>query len=450
MATMTQEKPHPFGELYANASGALPGANEAWIDGLRQTARARLGAEGFPTSKDEAWKFTPLNAVRNTDFVPAERAADVDVTEVPITAPRLDGAFHVVLINGRFSQDLSDDLSSLPDGVSIDVLNDVFVRDPSAVKADLGGLSAPADSFTSALNTAFMEHGLVVRFHRSEQAQPRIHVVSIGASGSQPVAFHPRLLISADAQAKGLVVESHIGLPGQSYLNNPVTEVYVHDSAEIQHYTVVGEDADAFHLGRTAVQCARNASYTSFVLSLGGALVRRDIKVDLIEQGADVRVDGAYALSGDQHSDITSEIRHLVPHTRSNQVVKGVLAGDSRGVFQGRIYVERGAQGTDGRQLHKALLLNRGPEVDSKPELEIYADDVQCAHGAATGEMDEDHLFYLMSRGIDEQTARALLVEGFLDDVIFDIADEGAKTLIHDLVKRWLQRQSSLNTAGVS
>ncbi len=450
MATVTQEKPTAFGETYANAAGALPGANEAWIDGLRQAARARLGSEGIPTPKVEAWKFTPLNAIRNTAFIPAEKADDVDVTSVPVTAALLDDAIKLVLVNGVFRPDLSDDLTSLPDGVSIDLLNDLFAQNPAALKDDLGGLAAPADSFTSALNTAFMEHGLVVRFTRTDAPAPRIHIVSIGASGAQPVAFHPRLLISADAQAAGVIVESHIGLPGQSYLSNALSEVYVGQSARLQHYTVVSEDTDAFHLGRTAVQGARDADYSSFVLSLGGNLVRRDIQAGLTEEGAHVRVDGAYALSGTQHSDITSEIKHLVPNTRSNQVVKGVLGGESRGVFQGRIYVERDAQGTDGRQLHKALLLDRGPEVDSKPELEIYADDVQCAHGAATGEMDTDHLFYLMSRGIDEKTARAMLVEGFLDDVIFEIADDGVKALIHDLVKGWLVRQSELTAGGVS
>jgi len=448
MSTVTKDNPNPFDQGYANAAGALPGAAEPWIDGLRQTARAHLGTEGIPTPKVEAWKYTPLNVVRNTDFIPADKADDIDVTSIPVTAPRLESAFQLVLVNGQYRPDLSDDLAVLPEGVSVELLNEMFSRDTAALKDDLGGLAAPADSFAAALNTAYMEHGLVLRFGRSEGELPRIHIVSIGASGSQSVAFHPRLLVSAEANARGLIVESHIGLPGQMYLSNPLNEIYIHEGANLQHYTLVHDDIDAAHIGRTAVQCERDSTYASFILSLGGHLVRRDVHADLTEEGAHVRVDGAYALSGAQHSDITSEIRHLVPHTSSNQVVKGVLAGESRGVFQGRIHVARDAQGTDGRQLHKALLLNRGPEVDSKPELEIYADDVQCAHGAAIGEMDHDHLFYLMSRGIDEATARAMLVEGFLDDVIFEIGDEDVQALIHDLVKGWLVRQHELSTAG--
>jgi Fe-S cluster assembly protein SufD len=450
MTIVTKDKTHPFGDLYANAAGALPGANEAWVDGLRQTARAFLGADGFPTRRVEAWKYTSLNELKKTDFIPAGKADDIDVTALPVTAPVIDGAFKIVLANGVVRSDLSDDLSALPDGVSIEPLNTVLAKDAASLKNRLGGLVAGGASFIPALNTAYMEHGAVIRFRAQAGSDARIQLFSVGAAGARAVAFHPRLMVIADKGAKGTLVETHVGLPGQPYLTNPVSEVYVESGAELGHYIIVGEDGDAAHLGQTAVSAGEGSAYRSFTLSLGGHLVRREITVRLEEEGADVQVDGAYALTAAQHSDISSEVLHLVPDTHSSQVIKGVLGGKSHGVFQGRIHVARGAQRTDGRQLHKALLLNRGPEVDSKPELEIYADDVQCAHGAATGEMDHDHLFYLMSRGIDEHTARAMLVEGFLDDVIFNIADDAVQGMIHDMVKAWLARQTDLLTGASS
>lgn len=435
----------PFGDTYANAAGALPGATDSWIDGLRQTSRAIVASQGLPGRKVEAWKYTSLNALAKTPFVPAAKVGDVDVQSLPINAPRLEGATTLVFVNGSFRADLSGSLDDLGAGVSLSLLSESLKRSDADLKPVLGACADPGSSFISALNTAYMEEGVLLRVEANVSLARPIYVLSIGASGAESGAYHPRIALSLGAGATATVVEAHIGLPGQSYLSNPVTEVVLERDAALKHYTLVSEDSDAYHLGRTAVAQDAKSRYESFVLSLGGALVRREVAVRLDEAEASAVVDGAYGLSGKQHSDISSEILHLAPDTNSNQTVKGVLGGESRGVFQGRVHVARVAQRTDGRQLHKALLLNRGPEVNCKPELEIYADDVQCAHGATTGEMDENHVFYLMSRGIDEETAHAMLIEGFLDDVIFDISDDAVKDLVLEMVKAWLAKQSSLS-----
>ncbi|MDG2243805.1 MAG: Fe-S cluster assembly protein SufD [Rhodospirillaceae bacterium] len=433
-----------FDDTYANAVGALPGANESWVDRLRQTSRAILGAHGIPGPKTEAWKYTSLNAVANTPFIPATKVDDVDLSSLPLVAPFLENAIKVVFINGVFRRDLSDEFDGLGVGVAITPFADVLNTSPNSLKDVLGVFMEPGESFTAAMNTGFMEQGAVIHLSSDVQLEQPIQLISIGASGSVPCAFHPRFEIVLEAGALATVVESHFGLPGQPYLSNPASEILLGERAILNHYITASDDSDAFHLGRTAVSVEKNAKYDSFILSLGGGLVRREIKVRLEGDSAAATVDGAYGLSGNQHSDILSEILHLAPETVSNQMVKGVLAGDTRGVFQGRIYVARDAQRTNGRQLHKALLLNRGPEVDCKPELEIYADDVQCAHGATTGEMDPGHIFYLMSRGIDETAARALLVEGFLDDVVLSISDEPARKLVLKMVKTWLAKQEIL------
>ena len=429
-----------FGDTYADAVGALPGAQETWINGMRKTSRALIGAQGFPGRKVEAWKYTSLNQVEKIPFIPAAKADDVDVSSLPLGIPIIDGALKVVFVNGVYRGDLSDSFADLGDGVSLKTFADVLKSDPSALKVVLGSSVETHQSFTTALNTGFMEHGVVLHLAKNVILERPIHLISIGASGAEPGAFHPRFSFSLEQCSSATVIESHSGLPGQAYLSNPITEILLREGAELLHYTIVGEDSDAFHLGRSSVTVEKNAKYESFILSLGGQLVRREVKVSLEGLNASAIVDGVYALSDKQHSDITSEILHLAPNTTSNQVVKGVLGGESRGVFQGRIHVAREAQKTEGRQLHKALLLNRGPEVDCKPELEIYADDVQCAHGATTGEMDQNHIFYFLSRGIDEETARALLVEGFLDEVILNIGEEAVRETIFGLVSSWLVR----------
>ncbi len=433
-----------FGDTYANAVGALPGANEPWVDGLRQMSRAILGGQGMPGPKVEAWKYTSLNAIAKTPFIPASTVDDVDVMSLPVNVPLLEGALKVVFVNGVYRHDLSDQIEGLQAGTVLSPFADVLKSRPDSLKDVLGTVMEPGQSFTAAMNTGFMEQGAVVHLSKEVNLKQPVQLLSIGASGLRPGAFHPRFEINLEEGAQATVVECHVGLPGQAYLSNSASEIILGGRAALNHYTIVSEDSEAFHLGRTAVAVDHNATYDSFVLSLGGKLVRREVHVRLEGEGAAATVDGAYGLSGKQHSDISSEILHLAPETKSNQIIKGVLGGESRGVFQGRIHVARAAQGTDGRQLHKALLLNRGPEVDCKRELEMYADDVQCAHGATTGEMDQEHIFYLLSRGIDEKTARALLVEGFLNDVIFSVSDESARNLILDMVKAWLARQRIL------
>jgi Fe-S cluster assembly protein SufD len=417
-----------FGDTYADAVGALPGAQETWINGMRKTSRALVGAQGFPGRKVEAWKYTSLNQVEKVPFIPAAKADDVEVSSLPLGIPVIDGALKMVFVNGVYRGDLSDSFADLGDGVSLKPFADVLKSDPSALKVVLGSSAEACQSFTTALNTGFMEHGVVIHLAKNVVLERPIHLISIGASGAEPGAFHPRFSFSLEQSSSATVIESHSGLPGQAYLSNPITEILLREGAALLHYTIVGEDSDAFHLGRASVTVDKNAKYESFILSLGGQLVRREVKVSLEGLNASAIVDGVYALSDKQHSDITSEILHLAPNTTSNQVVKGVLGGESRGVFQGRVHVAREAQKTEG--------------------LEIYADDVQCAHGATTGEMDQNHIFYFLSRGIDEETARALLVEGFLDEVMFNIGDEAVRETIFGLVSNWLARQKIAAVSG--
>ena len=394
---------HPFAGAYAKRLGV----KTPWQGHL-------------PGPKMEAWRFTPLRTLANTPFVPASASAEVDVTELPRGVPLIAGAARLVLVNGAYREDLSD--ADFGPGVTI-----------STAEAFASSSRSPL----ALLNAAYASAGVSI-----DAAGPDlrpIHLVSIGAAGAEPAAFHPRLRITVAPGASLTIIESHVGLPGQTYFSNPVTEIALAENANLRRYVSVAEDSEAFHLATATISIAAGGSLEAFHLGLGGALVRQDITVRFAGRGAAARLNGAYALSGRSHHDFTTVMDHNVPDCRSSQVFKGVADGDSHGVFQGRIHVARDAQKTDARQLHKALFLSRGPEIDCKPELEIYADDVQCAHGAATGEIDHDQLFYLMSRGIDPATARSLLVEGFLTEAVDEISVPEVQALFRDAIGAWLK-----------
>ncbi len=430
---------HPFKEAYASKAGALPGATHAWVDGLRQTARAVLNTTGLPGPKNEAFKFTSVNDLAKIPFIPASAADDVDVQSIPVGVPQIAGALRIVMVNGAVNAALSDQINVA--GLSVDPFKAVLVRDAGALKSVLGGLAASGSSPLIALNTAYMADGLVIRAAKNFSGAV-LHVISVGAAGAEPVAFHPRNIIALDESAQLTVIETHVGLPGQSYLSNPVTEVSLGENAQLKRYVSVAEDDDAFHFATTSAALSANSALEFFHAALGGGKVRQDIRVAFNGTGASAVVNGVYALSGREHHDFTTAMDHVVPHTTSSQLVKGVVDGQSHAVFQGRVLVAKDAQKTDARQLHKAMFLSKGPAVDCKPELEIFADDVQCAHGAATGELDEDHLFYLMARGIDPDTARSLLVVGFLEDAVSSISTETVRVAFSDMVQGWLKRHS--------
>jgi Fe-S cluster assembly protein SufD len=265
-----------------------------------------------------------------------------------------------------------------------------------------------------------------------------------------PLAFHPRVLILAGRNSHATVVESHVGLGDRPYFSNLVSEVTLREGAVLGHYKLQNEQPGAFHLAATQVRLDSRSTYDGFVLSLGARLSRNEIRAHLGGGEIECRLNGAYAVAGDQHVDNTTFIDHAAPGSRSREVYKGVLDETARGVFQGKILVRPHAQKTDGHQLNRALLLSRGAEVDSKPELEIYADDVKCSHGAAIGEIDEDQLFYLRARGIDRMTARAILVEAFLGEVLDEIRLDAAREAYRGLLAGWLaaRREAPATTQG--
>ena len=293
-----------------------------------------------------------------------------------------------------------------------------------------------------ALNAALMADGYVLRLGPGDVLARPIEIVYLARPGDRTLAYHPRNLILAEAGSQATIVEHHLGLDDGTYFTNGVTELRLERDAQIRLFKLQDEASKAFHLHQTSARIGAGASLEGFTLSLGGRLVRNEIKLSLDGRGAACRLNGAYALGLEQHCDNTSVIDHIGLETTSRQVYKGVLDDRARAVFQGRIAVRPGAQGTDGHQLNKTLLLSDQAEIDTKPELEINADDVKCSHGATAGELEEDALFYLRSRGIPEDEARDVLVQAFLDEALEEISDDDVRQAFQVRLADWRDHET--------
>ena len=418
--------------------GSLPGAGLAWADALRDDGMAAFARLGFPSRRVEAWKYTDLKALARIDFAPAPVTVNGVSEALASELARTRQATHcIVFVNGHFRADLSR-LGDLPEGVRLASLATLLEAGDPVVANHLGHILAPEDRPLLNLNTALMEDGFVLELAPNAVVVEPIEVLYLTDRADGPIACHPRTLIVAGHNSQAAIVEVHRGVDDMAYFSNGAAEVTVGEGARLRHYRLQFEGAQAFHLSNTLARVGKDATYETFALTLGGALSRIEAYALLDGPGADCHLNGAYMGDVARHIDNTTLIDHAQPECRSRQVFQGVLDGRARGVFQGKIIVRRGAQHTDGHQLSRALLLSKGAEVDAKPELEIYADDVKCSHGATAGEIDDQALFYLRTRGIDETSARGLLIEAFIDEAIDEITIDAVRDRFAGAVGEWL------------
>jgi len=417
---------------------ALLGAAEpAWLADLRRAGLTVYRRQGLPTVRVEAWKYTGLDGLRKTPFLLDDGTLEVSEGGGK-DALDLQDAYTVTLVNGRPAR-LPDDL---PSGVRIAGLAHLLASEPELLAPHLGHVADLSEVPMGALNAAQMSDGVVVLVEAGLALDRPLHVISVTEAPDQARHLHPRHVVVLGEGADVTLVESRVTAPGAApTLANTVMEIALADRARLRHLTLVGGGAEAVDLTLTEVSLAAQATYDSFTLTLGGHLVRNEGRVRLRGAGAHASLRGAYGVRQAQHVDTTLLVDHMKPDTVSEQVFKGVVDAGGRGVFQGKTLVRRDAQHTDGSQLHKALLLSREAEVYAKPELEIYADDVKCGHGATAGELDQDQLFYLMARGIAEADARALLVEAFLDDVVEAVPDGPLRDAFLGAVRAWQARR---------
>jgi Fe-S cluster assembly protein SufD len=422
---------------YDSVLNALPGDSA-----LRAAAADAFRAAGLPGGTRgrpiEAWKYTSLRALAETKFH-RDAAPRHEAETILANLPLLD-APRIVLVDGVLRADLSVPPQSasapsvMPGAGPASTPFSAFSVARFADQADFGTLTWPDREPMVALNTMLAEDGAILHVPAGHDAGI-VQLISIATSDAD---FHPRHTIRLDENARLALVEISAGQG--AYLLNTVAEIHVADGAALTHVRLQDEAAMAFHVSTTYADVQAGGTYDSFTLNIGARLCRTEVHAQLSGAGAAAHLNAAQLLVGSQHGDFTSIVQHTAPNCQSRQTVKNVLAGRSRGVFQGRIEVARGAQKTDGYQMNQALLLSPYAEIDTKPELEIFADDVKCSHGATVGELDADQMFYLRSRGVPEAEARAILVRAFLTEAIDAVTDETIRAWLESAVAGWWEK----------
>jgi Fe-S cluster assembly protein SufD len=388
-----------------------------WLVEIRRAAMERLREIGFPTVRDEDWKYTNVAPILKVPFMETSETElqPVRLGERPHPDPLPGGeGTQLVFINGHYRSDLSS--AGNGDGLQIGSLREVLATRPDDARPYLAKIARQANGFAAA-NAALLEDGAFVRIPRGIAVAQPIHLLFLSEAAFGPTLSHPRNLVIAEPGSQAAIVETYIGTAGELYFTNSVTEVNVGDGANLDMYKVERESTAAYHVATMEVHQERDSRFTSNSITLGGAIARNDLIVRLEAEGADCTLNGLFIGSGTQHLDNDTLIDHAKPHGTSRELYKGIMDGKSRGIFHGKIVVRPDAQKTDAMQTNKNLLLSKEALVNSTPALEIFADDVKCRHGSTIGQLDEGAMFYLRSRGIGEEEARDLLVYAFASDV---------------------------------
>ncbi len=441
--TGLSEASQGYADRFGAVAGELPGAGLAWLDALRRAGIDRFARTGLPTQRIEDWKYTNLRGLEKPNRAPAT-GGGIALDLPPALLPDGEARHRLVFVDGLYRAALSQ-IGELPAGATIGGLADMLAEESDWMEAHLGQIGGDQDAPLLALNTAFAGDGLVLRLDDGVVLEAPVEATFLSTARNGPAVHHPRILIVLGAGASATFVEHHVAVDsgatgGESYFANGAGEIVVGEGASLRHYKLQDEGGEAHHIAATVVRLSADASYDNFSLSLGARLARNEIRLRLDGPGARCGLMGAYLAGGDQHTDTTTIIEHCSPDTTSREIYKGVLDGKARAVFQGRITVHKGAQRIEGHQLNRTLLLSDGAEIDCKPELEIFADDVKCSHGATAGALDDDALFYLRSRGIPEDEARGVLVSAFLDEVVDEIADIGVREIFRQRVAARLEQ----------
>jgi Fe-S cluster assembly protein SufD len=396
-----------------------PRGGPRWLQDLRDRAASRFAALGFPTVRDEEWRFTNIAPIAAAEFRPTGADA-VHATEEDLAGYLYSDAAHrLVVVNGRYVPALSR-VNGLPPGVRVSSLAAAVTEQADVVQRYLGQLADFGTKAFTALNTALAADGAYVYLPDGVLLDQPLHVlfVTTASPSSGPIMTNARTLIVAGDRSQSHIVETYVGSRGSAYFTNAVTEMFVGESAVVDHYKVQQESVDAFHVASMHVHAARSANFSSHSFSLGGRLVRNDATALLDGEGAECTLNGLYLADGERLVDNHTTIDHAKAHCPSHEIYKGIIGGKARAVFNGKIIVRPDAQKTDAKQTNRALLLSDNASINTKPQLEIFADDVKCTHGAAIGQLDEDAIFYLRARGLTYFEARDMLIHAFAGDIL--------------------------------
>jgi Fe-S cluster assembly protein SufD len=425
----------------------LNGKSASPLHLVRRAAIARFAELGFPTTRDEAWRTTSVAPITKVAFRPATGYDPQGLTAgqlAPFLFEGLAGS-RLVFVNGHYSPELSS-LRPLPKGARAGSLAAALASDPEAVEPHLARYARYQDHAFAALNTAFIQDGAFVRIPKGAVLEDPVHLLFVSTARGEAIVSHPRSLILAEADSRATIIESYVGPDRGVSFTNGVTEVVAGENAVVDHCKIQREASEAFHVATFHAHQGRGSRLSTHAISLGGGLVRNDVVVALDGEDAQATLNGFYLTDGRQHVDNHTWIEHIQPYCTSRELYKGILDGESRGVFRGRIFVHpmahragRGQLLVDAIQSNPNLLLSDGAEVNTRPQLEIYADDVRCTHGATVGQLDENAIFYLRSRGIGLEEARQILVKAFADEVLNLIQAEPVRAQLERLVSQKLE-----------
>ncbi len=416
----TDQSTYSYLTAYQAAAPALPGNDLPWLQEFRAEGLKAFEAHGFPNLRDEEWRYTNLALLNKTVFAPVD---DSSVASDWLDRYRLDNAWSVVLLNGRFAPDLSN-LTGLPAEVSIKSLRE----EPAAAQQYLGRAVTNAEHSLVAFNSAWFGDGVIVEIAANHQMTQPLQILHVVTAHDALAASRNLIVLNDGAEAE--VVETYIG-SADSYFSAVVNECFLAANAGLTLHKLQAEAEKACHFGGTYVKQTRESRFVHHNFGFGAVLARSDIHSDL-DLAAECYLNGLYLGTGRQHLDNHTRINHLQPQGISREFYKGVLDKRARGVFQGRVIVVENAQQTDSEMNNRNLLLSADAEVDTKPQLEIYADDVKCSHGVTVGQLEEKSVFYLQSRGVDEESARNILTFAFANEMVDKVDNAGLKALLLD------------------
>jgi len=426
----------PAPETYAKQFKRLEatGGQPDWLRALRQAGLARFTELGLPTLKHEDWRFTNIAPIAKLPFQPAFEA-----TPAPSSDSLAGGVFtglpgtRLVFVDGQFSPKLSV-VRPLPDGVKVSSLAAALSAEPALVESHLGRYAQPAENGFAALNQAFFLDGGFVHLPAGRRVEEPIQLVYVATGKQTGAAFHPRNLVIAGPHSRATILESYVSVGGTGYSTNAVTELVVGDHAHLEWVKFQDEAKNAFHLAAWHGEFGRASRVWVHSLALGAKISRNDLRVKLAGEGLECVLNGLYLTRDEQLADHHMVVEHAQPHCASHEYFNGILDDKSRGVFHGRILVQPVAQKTDAKQTNKNLLLSDDASANTKPQLEIYADDVKCTHGATVGQLNEESIFYLRSRGLGPETARRMLIHAFAGEIIERIQSEPARSELDQVV----------------
>jgi Fe-S cluster assembly protein SufD len=423
----------------------VAGAEPDWLRDRRTSAFERFVDRGLPTRRDEGWRHTPVAPITGTRWEPAPRSETVS-DEVRKAAPSLDGSRRAVLVDGYFHPELST-VDGARGGVEVHGLRTLLASRPERLQPLLGMVQGVRGNVFADLNTAFASDGLVVFLPAGIILEEPLHVAHLATGRGSATASYTRVLVVAERGAEARIVETFSGPGGSAYLANAVTEVAVDDNAFVDHYKLQREGEASFHLATLAARLGRDARFANHSFNLGAAISRNEIDVRFDAEGGDCVLDGLFMVDGTRLTDTHTRVDHAQPRCSSRELYKGVLGDSSRGVFNGLIQVRPGAQKTDAEQMNRNLLLSREALVHAVPQLEILADDVRCRHGSTTGQLDPAALFYLRSRGIGEEDARALLTWAFAGALVHGLPLASLRRAVREEVRTRLEGSTAVEEA---